>query len=74
MCPCCSKHTCTLLPRDDAPVQSWVKKQEDTFTKWVNNRLEGSGIVVSDLTEDLKDGLALIALLEGLTEITLDVG
>ena len=46
--------------------------QELTFTNWFNDRLRGSkasfsGLAVSDLNVDLKDGTLLIKLLENLT-------
>ena len=46
----------------------WVKVQMNTFMKWANSHLEKSGRPpMTDLTEDMKDGTVLIALLESLT-------
>ncbi|CAI2296012.1 unnamed protein product [Caenorhabditis sp. 36 PRJEB53466] len=41
--------------------------QKKTFTKWVNKHLTKTGLKVDDLFVDLRDGYALIALLEALT-------
>uniref|UniRef100_A0A8R1HRX8 Calponin-homology (CH) domain-containing protein n=1 Tax=Caenorhabditis japonica TaxID=281687 RepID=A0A8R1HRX8_CAEJA len=41
--------------------------QKKTFTKWVNKHLTKTGLKVDDLFIDLRDGYALIALLEALT-------
>ncbi|EFO90826.1 hypothetical protein CRE_09763 [Caenorhabditis remanei] len=41
--------------------------QKKTFTKWVNKHLSKTGLKVDDLFVDLRDGYALIALLEALT-------
>ncbi|CAB3407856.1 unnamed protein product [Caenorhabditis bovis] len=41
--------------------------QKKTFTKWVNKHLSKAGLKVDDLFVDLRDGYALIALLEALT-------
>ncbi|UMM14911.1 hypothetical protein L5515_002545 [Caenorhabditis briggsae] len=41
--------------------------QKKTFTKWVNKHLSKTGQKVEDLFVDLRDGYALIALLEALT-------
>ena len=46
----------------------WVKVQMNTFMKWANSHLEKKGHPpMTNLTEDMKDGTALIALLESLT-------
>ncbi|CAJ0916061.1 unnamed protein product, partial [Mesorhabditis belari] len=41
--------------------------QKKTFTKWVNKHLQKSSRSVTDLFEDLRDGINLIILLEALT-------
>lgn len=52
--------------------ENWVRLQETTFTKWVNNSLRGQGQLktartqVSDLCEDLQDGLVLVELIESI--------
>ena len=46
----------------------WVKVQMNTFMKWANSNLEKGGIPpMTNLSEDMKDGVVLIALLEILT-------
>lgn len=42
----------------------WVEIQHHTFRNWVNVQLRDTGIKVEDLCEDLKDGLALVTLVE----------
>lgn len=42
----------------------WVEIQHHTFRNWVNVQLRDTGIKVEDLSEDLKDGLALVTLVE----------
>ena len=39
-----------------------------TFTRWCNECLKGRDIVIKNLTTDLSDGLALIALYEVLAK------
>ncbi len=53
--------------RSSQPVQPWVKVQQTTFTKWVNNHIKDTGKEITDLQDDLKDGLILIHLMETLT-------
>lgn len=43
---------------------SWIGIQKRTFTRWVNQHLSDRAMKIEDLTEDLSDGLALINLLE----------
>lgn len=42
----------------------WVEIQHHTFRNWVNVQLRETGIRVENLSEDLKDGLALVTLVE----------
>ena len=42
--------------------------QTKTFTKWMNAHLKDSGVELTSVTEDLKTGVHLHALLEKLTE------
>ena len=44
----------------------WIEVQRKTFTNWVNNKLEGTGFVVTDIEQDFADGRALIALTQQL--------
>lgn len=45
----------------------WIRIQEKTFKRWMNEHLKHRKLEVEDLTEDLADGLALINLLEVLS-------
>ena len=45
----------------------WKRIQKKTFTRWCNEQLRTRGMVVDDLTNELSDGLKLIALLEVLS-------
>ncbi|XP_068231445.1 filamin-A isoform X3 [Palaemon carinicauda] len=42
----------------------WVEIQHHTFKNWVNVQLRDTGLKVEDLSEDLRDGLALVTLVE----------
>lgn len=42
----------------------WVEIQHHTFRNWVNVQLRDTGLRVEDLSEDLRDGLALVTLVE----------
>ena len=44
----------------------WVSIQHHTFRNWVNVQLRGTGIEVQDLSEDMRDGVALVTLVETL--------
>ena len=44
--------------------KGWVEVQKKTFTNWINDKLKESDKQVEELKEDLKDGLALITLLQ----------
>ncbi|CAM9504403.1 unnamed protein product [Lampetra planeri] len=41
--------------------------QKKTFTKWINNHLQQVRVNIGDLYEDLRDGQALISLLESMS-------
>eukprot|EP00043_Microstomoeca_roanoka_P002375 m.37963 g.37963 ORF g.37963 m.37963 type:complete len:314 (+) comp11444_c0_seq1:199-1140(+) len=47
--------------------QSWSDIQERTFTRWVNYHLRDRDVKVGKIHESLKDGIALINLMEVLT-------
>jgi filamin len=49
---------------DDA---MWKVIQKNTFTRWTNEQLKVSKLVVVNLEKDLADGLKLIALIEALS-------
>ena len=42
----------------------WVAIQHHTFRNWVNVQLRDTGLRVEDLSEDLRDGVALVTLIE----------
>ena len=44
-----------------------IHLQQKTFTKWMNAFLEKSGNSVSNIFEDLADGVSLLKLLEEIT-------
>ena len=44
----------------------WVQIQHHTFRNWVNVQLRETGLKVEDLSEDLRDGVALVTLIEQL--------
>eukprot|EP01083_Nonionella_stella_P232272 819584_1 len=45
-------------------IPDWKEVQTETFKRWMNARLEPRNIVLEDITKDLRDGLAMIALIE----------
>ena len=54
-----------MKTKEDA---EWVKVQMNTFMKWANSVLQKGGRPpMTNLTEDMKDGVVLITLLEILT-------
>lgn len=46
----------------------WKRIQEKTFTRWCNEQLKYKGIVMTELSVDLCDGVNLITLLEILSQ------
>ena len=46
----------------------WKKIQEKTFTRWVNEQLKVQKVAITTLTDDFKDGVMLIVLLEVLSQ------
>ncbi|CAL4121143.1 unnamed protein product, partial [Meganyctiphanes norvegica] len=42
----------------------WITIQHHTFRNWVNVQLRETGLRVEDLVEDMRDGLALVTLVE----------
>ena len=58
----------TPQPQSKQDKPEWVRVQEKAFTKWTNSHLERHGKPpITNLVEDMKDGLVLITLLESLT-------
>jgi hypothetical protein len=47
-------------------IDDWQVTQQRVFTKWINTNLEGTGLVVKDVFEDLRDGVVLCKLFETL--------
>jgi hypothetical protein len=47
--------------------RDWVAVQQRTFTRWVNQQLTRRGGQVTDLLQDLPDGIHLIHLVEELS-------
>lgn len=45
---------------------TWIHVQQNTFTNWINEQLSADGFRVSDLQEDLRDGVILARLVESL--------
>ncbi|XP_050393994.2 filamin-B [Patella vulgata] len=45
----------------------WIQIQRNTFTNWVNEQLKRRNIVIDDISEDLRNGVILIALVEELS-------
>ena len=43
--------------------KEWVNVQKNTFKNWLNSQLEEEGVLVQDITKDLRDGLVLIKLI-----------
>ena len=50
---------------------SWIRVQQKTFAKWLNNKLKARSVQINDLTSDLCDGVILIHLLEILSQESL---
>jgi len=50
---------------------SWIRVQQKTFAKWLNNKLKTRSVQINDLTSDLCDGVILIHLLEILSQESL---
>ena len=50
--------------QDGLADRAWVDVQKKTFTNWVNDKLKESDKQVEEIKEDLKDGIALITLLQ----------
>ena len=48
---------------DEEPSEAWVRIQKDTFTNWINDKLQFSGVVVRNLRLDLRDGVTLCKLM-----------
>lgn len=44
----------------------WVSIQHNTFRNWVNVQLRDTGLRVDNLSEDMRDGVALVTLVETL--------
>nr|XP_012143519.1 PREDICTED: filamin-A-like [Megachile rotundata] len=46
----------------------WKRIQQNTFTRWANEKLKAANKHIDDLESDLSDGLRLISLIEVLTQ------
>lgn len=44
--------------------KKWEKAQIKAFKSWMNSYLEKRGLIIEDVTQDLKDGVRLISFLE----------
>uniref|UniRef100_A0A8R1XX00 Calponin-homology (CH) domain-containing protein n=1 Tax=Onchocerca volvulus TaxID=6282 RepID=A0A8R1XX00_ONCVO len=56
-----------MVLEDRQPDAAWKKIQQNTFTRWVNQKLEPVNIEVTDLETDFEEGLKLIRLVEVLS-------
>jgi len=54
--------------RDLAEDAEWKRIQQNTFTRWANEHLKIIDKTITSLETDLSDGLALIALIEVLSQ------
>lgn len=45
---------------------TWIHVQQNTFTNWINEQLSTDSLRVTDLQEDLRDGVILARLVESL--------
>ena len=62
-----SEEEMVATERDLAEDAPWKKIQQNTFTRWANEHLKQAGKHIGDLSQDLSDGLRLIALVEVLS-------
>ena len=53
--------------RDLAEDAQWKRIQQNTFTRWVNEKLKTASKHIGNLETDLSDGLRLITLIEELS-------
>ena len=51
---------------EEPSLEPWVRIQQDTFSKWINEKLRQEGLQVKKLTKDLKDGVVMCKLMESL--------
>ncbi|VDO08057.1 unnamed protein product, partial [Brugia timori] len=56
-----------MVLEDRQPDAEWKKIQQNTFTRWVNQKLEPINVEVTDLETDFEEGLKLIRLVEVLS-------
>uniref|UniRef100_A0A915Q2T4 Calponin-homology (CH) domain-containing protein n=1 Tax=Setaria digitata TaxID=48799 RepID=A0A915Q2T4_9BILA len=56
-----------MILEDRQPDAAWKKIQQNTFTRWVNQKLEPVNVEVTDLETDFEEGLKLIRLVEVLS-------
>ncbi|VDM16356.1 unnamed protein product [Wuchereria bancrofti] len=56
-----------MVLEDRQPDAAWKKIQQNTFTRWVNQKLEPINVEVTDLETDFEEGLKLIRLVEVLS-------
>ncbi|XP_017885701.1 filamin-A isoform X4 [Ceratina calcarata] len=56
------------LEQDLQEDAQWKRIQQNTFTRWANERLKSSNVHINDLECDLSDGLRLVNLIEVLAQ------
>ncbi|KAG7210743.1 hypothetical protein KM043_012240 [Ampulex compressa] len=57
-----------MFERELAEDAQWKRIQQNTFTRWANERLKVANRHIDDLESDLSDGLRLISLIEVLAQ------
>ncbi|OAF65835.1 hypothetical protein A3Q56_06453, partial [Intoshia linei] len=54
-------------------VGSQEKTQSKTFTKWINFRLANSPLYIQNISHDLRDGIILLSLMNGIANANLPI-
>ncbi|XP_036141494.1 filamin-A isoform X3 [Monomorium pharaonis] len=57
-----------MFERELAEDAQWKRIQQNTFTRWANERLKAANKHIADLECDLSDGLRLVSLIEVLAQ------
>lgn len=57
-----------MFERELAEDAQWKRIQQNTFTRWANERLKAVSKHIGDLECDLSDGLRLVSLIEVLAQ------
>ncbi|XP_071569396.1 uncharacterized protein [Temnothorax nylanderi] len=57
-----------MFERELAEDAQWKRIQQNTFTRWANERLKAANKHIGDLECDLSDGLRLVSLIEVLSQ------